>query len=236
MGLFDRLFGNRKSKAVIPIDTDQMKEDIKREIHDEIIKENDLLRNDLASELEKIYHALEIKRNKITDNKKRIEDMTKSVSELNKKFSDLALVGQLSIENKERLDNLPAEWITKEDLRTLKNEILNKHPNTKNPETKIHQLEKTIETIVQSEPKVPLAHTLERLPKSRRALVNILLQAESPISYKQIASKMGLTYNTVKVYIRDIRESGFPIEEYLAQNKKLLNIPNSVKAALLYSE
>ncbi len=63
--------------------------------------------------------------------------------------------------------------------------------------------------------------------------MNILLEAESPISYKQIATKMGLTYNTVKAYVR---ESGFPVEEYMAQNKKLLNIPNSVKAAMIYSQ
>ncbi len=161
----------------------------------------------------------------------RIERVNRAIGELNKKFSDLCVIGKLSIANRDQVEILNQRMATKEDIEVLRNEVLNVVPTIIDKDAN-----EVLENVVHTEPKIPLEHILEKLPKSRRVLVNILLEAESPISYKQIATKMRLTYNTVKVYVRDVRESGFPIEEYMAQNKKLLNIPNSVKAAMIYSQ
>ena len=234
MGLFDMLFGGKKNKARSDIEVAKIKEDIKTEMSSEIVKENDLLRRDLAHEIGKIYQRMENVEKKARsghEDAQRIEDISAAVDELNKKFSDLCVIGKLSIANREQVEKLNHRMATKEDIEALRNEVLNVVPTIIDKDAN-----EILENVVQTEPKMPLEHILEKLPKSRRVLVNILLQAESPISYKQIATKMGLTYNTVKVYVRDVRESGFPIEEYMAQNKKLLNIPNSVKAAMIYSQ
>lgn len=231
MGFFDALFGGKKSKASPAIDVLKIKEDIKRELSSEIVRENDLLRQDLSHEIGKIHNMIELKKDNAVDYEESIENVRKSVNELNKKFSDLSVLGRLAIENKERLDKIKHGMASREELESLRNEVLNVVSVTENKDAI-----ESLENIVETEPKMGLSHVLEKLPKSRRVLVNILLSAESPISYKQIATKMGLTYNTVKVYVRDVRESGFPIEEYMAQNKKLLNIPNSVKAAMIYGQ
>lgn len=231
MGLFDALFGGKKGKVSSAIDIGKIKEDIKNELSSEIVKENDLLRQDLSHEIGKIHDMIELKKGDTIDYEQGIENVRKSVNGLNEKFSDLVVLGRLAIENKERLDKIKHGMASREELESLRNEVLNVVSVSESGDAI-----ESLENIVETEPKMGLSHVLEKLPKSRRVLVNILLQAESPISYKQIATKMGLTYNTVKVYVRDVRESGFPIEEYMAQNKKLLNIPNSVKAAMIYGQ
>ncbi|RLG12931.1 MAG: hypothetical protein DRN71_05580 [Candidatus Nanohalarchaeota archaeon] len=234
MGLFDALFGGNKKETVPVIDVAKIKEDIKLEMSSEIVKENELLRQDLAHEIKKIHERMEDVEKKARsghEDAQRIEDISAAVGELNKKFSDLCVMGKLSIANREQVEILSQSMATKEDIEALRNEVLNVVPTIIDKDAN-----EVLENVVQTEPKMPLEYILERLPKSRRVLVNILMEAESPISYKQIATKMGLTYNTVKVYVRDVRESGFPIEEYMAQNKKLLNIPNSVKAAMIYNQ
>jgi len=70
---------------------------------------------------------------------------------------------------------------------------------------------------------------LEYLPQSRVYLVNFLMQADRPMSYKQIAQKTGLAYNTIKVYLKDIRDAGCPIEEEYKRNLLLIAIPNQIK-------
>ena len=233
MGFFDALFGGKKNKAGQVIDVTKIKEDIKREMSSEIVKENDLLRRDLAHEIGKVHERMEYVEKKAGEGheyEERTEEVSKAVDELNKKFSDLCVIGKLSIANREQVEILSQRMATKEDIEALRNEVLNVVPTIMDKDAN-----EVLENVVQTEPKMPLKHILEKLPKSRRVLVNILMEAESPITYKQIATKMGLTYNTIKVYVRDVRESGFPIEEYMAQNKKLLNIPNSVKAAMIYS-
>ena len=236
MGLFDLLFGGKKEKrkeaACAVVDANKIKDEIKMEMSSEILKENDHLRQDLAHEIKRIYNRIEdVERSAGEKQEDRIERVSNAVGELNKKFSDLCVMGKLSIENKEQVEKLHHKMATKEDIEALRNEVLNVVPTIIDKDAN-----EVLENVVQTEPKVGLEHILERMPKSRRVLVNILMEAESPISYKQIATKMGLTYNTIKVYVRDVRESGFPIEEYMAQNKKLLNIPNSVKAAMIYSQ
>ena len=238
MGLFDMLFGGKKKKkmkeaAGAVVDVNKIKDDIKIEMSSEIVKENDLLRRDLAHEIKKVHDRIEdieIKSGEGHKYEERVERISKAVHELNKKFSDLCVMGKLSVANREQVEILSQSMATKEDIEALRNEVLNVVPTIIDKDAN-----EVLENVVHTEPNIPLEHILEKLPKSRRVLVNILLEAESPISYKQIATKMGLTYNTVKVYVRDVRESGFPIEEYMVQNKKLLNIPNSVKAAMIYS-
>ena len=232
------LFGgkkrNMKETTGAVVDFNKIKDDIKIEMSSEIVKENDLLRRDLAHEIKKVHDRMEeVEKNAGEGHKyeERIERVNKAVGELNKKFSDLCVVGKLAIANNEAVEKLSLSMATKGDIEALRNEVLNVVPTIIDKDAN-----EVLENVVHTEPKIPLEHILEKLPKSRRVLVNILLEAESPISYKQIATKMGLTYNTVKVYVRDVRESGFPIEEYMAQNKKLLNIPNSVKAAMIYSQ
>ncbi|MFH1126610.1 MAG: HTH domain-containing protein [archaeon] len=234
MGLFDLLFGRKKSSISPMINIEKIKEDIKKDISTEIIKENDALRHDLSLEIKKIHNMIELDKDSMDRYDGRIKKIMEAVYQMNAKFADLAVMGQLAIENRERLDKYSRKIVTKEELEALRHEVLNISALAQT-DIEDHP-EMILETKLQSEPKASLAEILEQLPNSRRALVNILLHAESPISYKQIATKMGLTYNTVKVYVRDIRESGFPIEEYIAQNKKLLNIPNSVKATLLYNQ
>jgi len=231
MGFFDMLFGRKKIVVSSGADLAKMRDDLRRELLSEISKENDVLRQDIAIELGKIHRLIEESGNsdEIKANNEKIAQLRAALNDLSTKFSDLAVLGRLSIDNKERLDKYASRLVTKEDLEALRCEILNL--NTVASQSQVEELPAPIS---QPEPKAPLSHILESLPKSRRVLVDILMHAENPISYRQIATTMGLTYNTVKVYIRDIREAGFPIEEYITQNKKLLNIPNSVKATLLY--
>jgi len=231
MGFFDMLFGRKKIVVSSGADLAKMRDDLRRELLSEISKENDVLRQDIAIELGKIHRLIEESGNsdEIKTNNEKIAQLRAALNDLSTKFSDLAVLGRLSIDNKERLDKYASRLVTKEDLEALRYEILNL-----NAVASQSQAEELPAPISQPEPKAPLSHILESLPKSRRVLVDILMHAENPISYRQIATTMGLTYNTVKVYIRDIREAGFPIEEYITQNKKLLNIPNSVKATLLY--
>ena len=233
MGFFDMLFGRKKIVVSPGVDMARMRDDLRSELLSEIAKENDVLRQDIGVELGKIHRLIE-ESNSSDDLRKsdeKIEQLRATVSDIAKKFSDLAILGRLSIDNKERLDKYASRMVTKEDLESLKYEILNLSAVTSQPEA-----EELPAPISQPEPKAPLSHILESLPKSRRVLVDILMHAENPITYRQIATTMGLTYNTVKVYVRDVREAGFPIEEYLTQNTKLLNIPNSVKATLLYGK
>lgn len=231
MGFFDMLFG-RKMIVVSPgIDIAKMRDDLRGELLSEIAKENDVLRQDIGVELGKIHRLIEDSSSSddIRKSDEQIGQLRAALNDLTKRFSDLAVLGRLSIDNKERLDKYASWMVTKEDLEALKYEILNLNAVAARGEG-----EELPSPISQPEPKAPLSHILESLPKSRRVLVDILMHAENPITYRQIATAMGLTYNTVKVYVRDIREAGFPIEEYLTQNTKLLNIPNSVKATLLY--
>lgn len=233
MGFFDMLFGGKKSGVSHGVDIAKMRDDLRRELLSEIAKENDILRNDIAIELGKIHHQIEdsVSSDDIRKSDEKIEHLRAAVNDLAKKFSDLAVLGRLSIENKDRLDKYAGRMVTKEDLEALRYEILNL-----SAVTAPQDIAETPSVVVQPEPKAPLAHILESLPKSRRVLVDILMHAENPITYRQIATTMGLTYNTVKVYVRDIREAGFPIEEYVTQNRKLLNIPSSVKATILYGQ
>ncbi len=233
MGFFDMLFGRKKIVASPGVDTAKLRDDLRAELLSEIAKENDILRQDIGVELGKIHRLIEDSSSSddIRKNDEKIEQFRAAVNDIAKKFSDLAVLGRLSIDNKERLDKYASRMVTKEDLEALKYEILNLSAVTSQSEG-----EEQPSPISRPEPKVPLTHILESMPKSRRVLVDILMHAENPITYRQIATTMGLTYNTVKVYIRDIREAGFPIEEYITQNRKLLNIPNSVKATLLYGQ
>lgn len=231
MGFFDMLFGRKKIVASPGVDIAKMWDDLRGELLSEIAKENDILRQDIGVELGKIHRLIEESdpSDEIRASDEKIEQLRAVVNDFAKKFSDLAVLGRLSIDNRERLDKCVNRMVTKEDLDALKYEILNLNAVT------AHGVGEELPLpISQPEPKAPLSHILESLPKSRRVLVDILMHAENPITYRQIATTMGLTYNTVKVYVRDIREAGFPIEEYLTQNTKLLNIPNSVKATLLY--
>lgn len=234
MGLFDLLFGRKKSNISPMINVEKIKEDIKKDIHAEIIKENDALRHDFSLEVKKIHNMIEMDKDSMDRYDGRIKKIIETIEQLNTKFADLSVMGKLAIENRERIEKYARKIVTKEELEALRHEVLNISALAQT-DIEDHP-EMIVETKLKAEPKASLSEILEQLPNSRRALVNILLHAESPIAYKQIATKMGLTYNTVKVYVRDIRESGFPIEEYIAQNKKLLNIPNSVKATLLYNQ
>jgi DNA-directed RNA polymerase specialized sigma24 family protein len=88
-------------------------------------------------------------------------------------------------------------------------------------------------------PPAPLQHLtdpareLHQLPPALRQVVTVLFDAEGPLSYGQIAKRIGKEPSTARSYIHRLRERGFPIDSHGGFGmRKAVSLPLAIRRQL----
>jgi hypothetical protein len=75
----------------------------------------------------------------------------------------------------------------------------------------------------------------DSLSNPEKWLVGVLFNAETPLSYSQIAERTGKTLNTIRVYMNQLKFKGFIDESTLPNGVKLFSLRHKAKVKKLYN-
>jgi hypothetical protein len=75
----------------------------------------------------------------------------------------------------------------------------------------------------------------DSLSNPEKWLVGVLFNAETPLSYSQIAERTGKTLNTIRVYMNQLKFKGFVDESSLPNGVKLFSLRHKAKVKKLYN-
>jgi len=82
---------------------------------------------------------------------------------------------------------------------------------------------------------MPEPGSFDALSNPEKWLVGVLFNADTPLSYSQIAQRTGKTINTVRVYMNQLKFKGFVDESMLPNGVKLFSLKHKAKVKKLYN-
>ena len=119
------------------------------------------------------------------------------------------------------------------DTQTLKKEIL-KEVEVLLSQNSTKPLDNAA-NVTNVKPIMPEPSSFDSLSNPEKWLVGVLFNAETPLSYSQIAMKTGKTINTVRVYMNQLKFKGFIDESSLPNGIKLFSLRHKAKVKKLYN-
>jgi hypothetical protein len=202
------------------------------------------IKEDLSTQrkvLEELYDHHHGFRKSTAINHQRIADWIKHFDESIKRLeSDMTVLEKRIGEEFEALStaslNLFKEAYAKniKDVQAVKKEILKEvevFMNENNQKPK----EPANVTNVSNVNKVMPEPFFDSLSNPEKWLVGVLFNAETPLSYSQVAERTGKTLNTIRVYMNQLKFKGFIDESTLPNGIKLFSLRHKAKVKKLYN-
>ena len=80
---------------------------------------------------------------------------------------------------------------------------------------------------------IPTQKVLKNLTSSEKAVLNVLLNAEFPLSYGEIAQRINKKIVTAKAHMNSLKKKGIPLEETKTGKKKRYSLAESFKIGMM---
>ena len=193
---------------------------LKRSRYDELREQIDTAMNELKSEIAQL--KIEVQEAKL-----RAEGASINSEKALSKTASLEEELNAMAENIERVLKLAKYGVeAKKEVDALKRELSDTQAKTKR---------KRVERIAEfHDDSYPQAF-LNNLSRAEKSIINVLLNADMPLSYEDIAKALGKSESTVRDHIASIRRKSNILEVVeSAERKKLFRIPVKLKNHILH--
>jgi hypothetical protein len=119
------------------------------------------------------------------------------------------------------------------DVQVIKKEVL-KEVEVFLSQNKLKPADNAV-NVSNVKPIMPEPGSFDALSNPEKWLVGVLFNADTPLSYSQIAQRTGKTINTVRVYMNQLKFKGFVDESMLPNGVKLFSLKHKAKVKKLYN-